>query len=307
MELDFHLLDLKYEAIKGRNRKTESHLLSSLIEHGQLSLIIVLPSRSEPLSYVVIDGFKRIRALKRAGHDTVKAVIWPEDEINALIAINHLQRSDDRTALDDAYLIKALRDYHGLSCLDIGRRLGRSKSWVSRRLGLISDLPVWIQDLVREGVLQCYAATKYILPLARANPHHSKKFLKTIRSLGLSTRDIGELYLTWRDGDNKARDLVINQPQVVLRARRMAKTELAEKDLKTEFFKCMETLRSLSHQAHQGLDKRSIIELKPSDIERINQLFGDIFNNINSINLNNQKAVLPNEEARITSSHSRDA
>ena len=160
MEIEFHLLDLKYESIKGRNRKMENRLLASLSEQGQLSPIIVLPVVGDPPRYIVVDGFKRIRALKRTGHDTVKAVVWPEDEVNALIAMNHLQRSVDRNALDDAYLIKALRDFHDLSYQDIGWRLGRSKSWVGRRLGLITDLPQWLQDQIRDGVLQCSAAEK---------------------------------------------------------------------------------------------------------------------------------------------------
>lgn len=271
MKIEFHLLDLKYENIKGRSQKIENRLLSSLIEQEQLSPIIVLPGDGDPPCYIVVDGFKRIRALKRAGHDTVKVVIWPEDEVNALIAMNHLQRSVDRNALDDAYLIKALRDFHELSYQDIGWRLGRSKSWVGRRLGLITDLPQWLQDQIRDGVLQCSAAEKCILPLSRSNGEDAKVLVKKIRALRLSTRDIGELYCAWRDGDGKGRDLVINQPEIVLRAQRLAKDEAKRADLKSGLLKNMEVILSLSHRIHRSWDQFLISDMNMPDFKQILQ------------------------------------
>ena len=237
MELEFHLLNLKYESIKARSRKAESRLLASLVDHGQLSPIIVLPGAGDPPRYIVVDGFKRIRALKRAGHDTVKAVIWPEDEVSALIAINHLQRSVDRTALEDAYLIKVLRDFHGLSYEEIGRRLGRSKGWVGRRLGLLTILPVWLQDQIRTGVLQCYAATRYILPLAGSNQTDAKKLIKNIRSLNLSTREIGASYKASRDSDPTGRDFIVYKPHVFFRARSVMTSDKDDKEGKSGVIK----------------------------------------------------------------------
>lgn len=267
MELDFHLLDLKYERIKARNRKAESRLLASLVDQGQLSPIIVLSGEGDSPRYIVVDGFKRIRALKRSGHDTVKAVIWPEDEVNALIAINHLQRSVDRNALDDAYLIKALRDFHGLSYQDIGWRLGRSKSWVGRRLGLITDLPRWLQTQIRDGSLQCSAAEKYILPLSRSNDKDAKALVKNIRGLRLSAREIGELYCAWREGDATGRRLVIHQPQIVLKARQVAKND--PQDLKTGLLNDMEVVLSLSRRMNQSWDQLPVSHWDLSEIKRI--------------------------------------
>lgn len=292
MEIDIHLLDLKYESIKCRRRKTERRLLSSLIEQGQLSPIIVLPGTGEPPGYIVVDGFKRIRALRQSCHDTVKAIVWHEDEVSALIGINHLQRSVDRTALDDAYLIKTLQDFHRLSYEEIGRRLGRSKSWVGRRLGLITDLPSWIQDQIREGVVQCYTMTKYILPLARANPKDARKLIKNIRSLNLSTRDIGELYAAWRDGDVKGRNLVINHPRVVLRARRLNDVS----DPKSVVLNDLEHILSLSHRLLLSWDQLLVSDLDPSEIKEIIQTWQAIQNNIEELDKKIKAEVLSHEK-----------
>ena len=60
-------------------------------------------------------------------------------------------------------------DRFGLGQEELGRRFDKSKSWVSRRLSLVADLPTAIQDSVRQGKLGAHAAMKYFVPLARAN------------------------------------------------------------------------------------------------------------------------------------------
>jgi ParB/RepB/Spo0J family partition protein len=218
MELDIHLLDLKYEPLRARNVKEEKRLLSSIAGYGQLSPVIVLSCKDEESRYVVVDGFKRIRVMQRLGHDTVKAAVWEEDEVSGLVAAHHLQKLRNPSALDDAYLLVALQDIHGLSQWEIGSRLGRSQSWVSRRLGLLKDLPKWMQEMVHEGMLQCHAALKYLLPMARANRDDAESLARKIQGMDLSTRDIGRLYAAWCRGDMKGRELVVNHPQIVLRA-----------------------------------------------------------------------------------------
>jgi len=307
MELEFHVLDLKYERIKGRNRKTEKRLMSSLMDQGQLSPIIVLGCQGEAPKYVVMDGFKRIRALKGLSHDTVKAVIWPEDEVSALIAINHLQRSVDRTALEDAYLIKVLRDFHGLSYEEIGRRLGRSKGWVGRRLGLLTILPVWLQDQIRTGVLQCYAATRYILPLARTNQKDAKKLIKNIRSLNLSTRDIGALYTAWRDSDPPGREFIVSKPHVFFRARSLTKSDMDEKECKSGLFKDMESILSLSHGVQRSLDCDLISSLNRSDIAHMHQTWDAIQNRISELDMKLKSEVFLDERRRNTPGDSQAA
>ena len=307
MELEFHVLDLKYEPIKGRNRKMEKRLLASLIDQGQLSPIIVLGGKGDPPKYVVMDGFKRIRALKRSGQDTVKAVVWPEDEVSALIAINHLQRTVDRMALEDAYLIKVLRDYHGLSYEEIGRRLGRSKSWVGRRLGLLTVLPVWLQDQIRTGVLQCYAAERYILPLARANPKDAQDLVKNIRPLNLSTRDIGELYAAWRDNGASGRELIVCSPHVFLRARCLTKKDIEEKGSKSRVFKDMEIILSLSHRIRRSLNCRLISSLNRTDIKHMNQSWEAVQDRIAELDMKLKAEVFGDERRGNASSDSQIA
>ncbi|PRP96142.1 hypothetical protein [Enhygromyxa salina] len=57
----------------------------------------------------------------------------------------------------------------GVAKAELGRRLDRAPSWVSRRLALVEALPEAAQESVRVGKVSVQVATKILVPLARAN------------------------------------------------------------------------------------------------------------------------------------------
>src|SRR5918994_7438674 len=63
LDLEFHQLELRYEGLRVRRPAAERRLLSSLAERGQQVPIVVVAA-SEPGRFVVIDGYKRVRALR---------------------------------------------------------------------------------------------------------------------------------------------------------------------------------------------------------------------------------------------------
>jgi hypothetical protein len=76
VELEFHQLELRYERLKVIRPEPERRLLASLVEVGQQVPIVVVKGVGEgPI--VVIDGYKRVGALRRLGRDTVGASCWP--------------------------------------------------------------------------------------------------------------------------------------------------------------------------------------------------------------------------------------
>ncbi len=76
MELEFHQLELRYERLKVVRPEAERRLLASLAEVGQQVPIVVVKEAAAD-RFVVIDGYKRIRALRRLGRDTVAPVAGP--------------------------------------------------------------------------------------------------------------------------------------------------------------------------------------------------------------------------------------
>jgi ParB-like chromosome segregation protein Spo0J len=97
-----------------------------LAEIGQQLPIIVV---GEADRFILIDGYKRVRALNRLAHDTVRATGWQMPEVEALLLERRL-RCASEDAFDQAWLLAELRNRFGLSLEELARRFDRNKSWV---------------------------------------------------------------------------------------------------------------------------------------------------------------------------------
>ena len=91
MELELHQLELRYEGLRDRNSPREKRLLASLADVGQQTPIVVVADSAAAGAdaavgrHVVVDGYKRVRLLRRLGQDTVVATRWelPEPDARA--------------------------------------------------------------------------------------------------------------------------------------------------------------------------------------------------------------------------------
>lgn len=216
MDLELWQLDRRYEALRSRSAHRERRLLSSLAEVGQQQPIVVVRDSE---CWVVVDGYKRLRALGRLGLDTVRAAEWPLVEADALLLERVLRMGDTDSPLEQGWFLAELTQRFGLGLEELARRLDRSKSWVSRRVGLVKDLPQSVQEHVRRGGIGAHAAMKYLLPLARANAADCAQISDAIAPERPTSRELGELYATYMAGNRATRELVVSKPQVVLRAR----------------------------------------------------------------------------------------
>ncbi len=216
MELEFHQIELRYEKLRIRDPGRQARLTASLVEHGQLSEVLVVKGTGG--RYVLIDGYRRVEALVRLGRDTVRALVLSMGEKEALLYLYRLEEGARRSALEDGWLLSELCEAHGLNQEQLAVQMQRSVSWVSRRLALVRVLSERTQELVRKGKICTYAAGKYLVPLARAKPEHCEKLVEGIKDQGLSTRQIGGLYEAWRSSGPKRRERIVQQPVLALRA-----------------------------------------------------------------------------------------
>jgi len=214
VELEFHQLDGRYERLRVRQPVRERRLLASLADAGQQMPIVVVAAGA---AYVVVDGHKRVRCLRRLHRDTVAAVIWEMAEPEALIFRQLLHTDATDSALEQGWLLRTLHQDHGLTLDALARRFDRSVSWVSRRLGLVRALPDAVQHRVQDGQLVAHAAMKYLVPLARANAADCVRLVEAIAPHQLTTRQIGRLYQVYVTGPDATRELVLTDPLLVLR------------------------------------------------------------------------------------------
>ncbi len=215
MELEYQQLDLRYEALRLRRPDRERRLLADLSERGQQVPVVVVSLEAQPARYVLIDGFARTRALHRLGSDTVRATRWELSEPEALLLSRSLRTSEE-SSLEQGWLLLTLATSFGLSLEELARRFGHSKSWVSRRLALVRELPRSVQELVREGRLGAHAAMKSMVPLARANPQDCEQLALAIAPLLLSSREVEELCKLWQRCDSALRSKLLEAPRLLL-------------------------------------------------------------------------------------------
>jgi len=222
MELELGRLDLRYEALRTRSASRERRLLASLVQAGQQTPIVVVRDGERD---VVVDGYKRVRALGRLGHDTVRATSWDLGEVDALVLERIMRGGDPGSAIEEGWFLRELETRFGLSREELGRRFDRTMSWVSRRLGLVSELPRSVQEQVRAGAIGAHAAMRYLLPLARANESDCEKLCEAIAPSRPTSRQLGEPYATYVAGNEATRERVVTEPLLVLRARAETRRE----------------------------------------------------------------------------------
>lgn len=225
MELEFHQLDRRYEQLRTSSRTRDSRVLASLDRDGQQLPVVVVAGGADG-RYILVDGYKRIRALIKLGRDTVRATCWDLAEDEALVLGRLMQTAEGDSALEQGWLLCELGERFELPLDELARRFGRSVSWVSRRLGLVKDLSAAIQQHVRCGRLVPHAAMKYLLPLARANREGAIELAAAIAPLEPSTRQTKALCIAFARGNDEARQHLLRYPELFLRARETGDDEL---------------------------------------------------------------------------------
>jgi len=257
-ELELHQLDRRYEGLRRREPRREARLLASLSEHGQQIPIIVVGE------HVVVDGFKRLRALAKLAHDTVAVVAWSIEEREALL-LGRVLRTSEEDALEQGWLLSELRDRFCMSPSELAQRFDKSESWVSRRLALVVDLPREVQELVRAGALGAHAAMKYFVPLARANKEACVALAAELSRHRLSTRQIGAVYAAWMAGDEAERVALIADPLLFLRALAATKApEALPKSASELLISELGMLCGVAHRAQRRARDGAARELLPS-------------------------------------------
>ena len=237
MELEFHQLDRRYEDLRLRRPERERSLLASLAEQGQQTPVVVVEQED---SYLVIDGFKRLRCLERLKSDTVRATLLDLDESDALLLDRGQRNSDGLSQLEQGWLLAELRS-QGMSQAELARRMDKSVSWVSRHLGFVVDLPVEVQDLVRSGALPADAAMKHLVPIARRSREDCLRLARACSKAQLSSREVGELCSAFLKGSAQVRERLLANPRLYL----LARAEKAPPVLPA----CVEMLRDLDKMA----------------------------------------------------------
>jgi ParB family chromosome partitioning protein len=251
MQLEFHQLDQRWEHLRVREPHRQRHLLASLADSGQQTPIVVVVSQHDSERYLVIDGHKRIAALRQLGRDTVEATVWPMAEAEALLLSRSLRFSPQESALEQGWLLSEMEERFGYSLDELARRFDRSVSWVSRRLSLVELLPAAIQRQVREGNLTAPVAMKYLVPMARVSADDCERMAAAFVRHRCDTRQCAQLYTAWREGSRVVRERILTEPELFLKTQRQA--PLTKPAAREQVERDLEMVLAILQRAHRRL------------------------------------------------------
>lgn len=277
-ELERHQLDLRYEALRTRSAPRERRLLASLAEVGQQVAVVVVRDGER---HVVVDGYKRVRALRRLGHDTVLATLWDLPEVDALVLEQVLRRGEAGSAIEQGWLLRELMQRFGLGLDELARRFERTKSWVSRRVALVGQLPASVHGHVRAGAIGSHAAMKYLVPLARANIDDCTRLADAIAPTRPTSRQMGALYAAYTTGNARARELLLSDPALVLRAH--AEGAVEEETPLEQLLDDLRVVGAVARRASGRLRRGALDGASAAERGRVHQVHGEAITEIDAL------------------------
>ena len=214
--LDLHRLELRYAALRLLDAPAITRLAHSIAANGQLVPCIAVAGEGDV--FILVDGYRRVAALRHLGRDTAKVECWQADLTQALLGVLARTRSRAFAPIEEAFLLRELMSVSPLSQHEVARRCGRDVSWVNRRLQLLTGLSDSVLDAVRQGDLSTWAAVRILGPLARANSAHAERMLAALRTTPLSTRQLARWFEQYQRASQTVRERMVEAPRLLLDA-----------------------------------------------------------------------------------------
>jgi len=149
-QVNLEQLSLDLERLHRPNAACINKMEQSIKRQGLITPIVVYQKDTK---YMLIDGFKRVRACKNMGWKSLSAVDIQADNHQAKAMVYLMNQTGSFSTIQEALLIKELVEYDGLSQKEVSILLDRHKSWVSRRLEMIRNLQDEVIDSFLMGLI----------------------------------------------------------------------------------------------------------------------------------------------------------
>jgi ParB family chromosome partitioning protein len=172
------------------DEESMSALAASIRAVGLLQPVLVRQLDAEGERYELIAGERRCRAARRAGLQTIPALVQSADAAVSLekALVENLHR-EDLNALEEAAAYQQLIDEFGLTHEQVAARVGRGRATVTNTLRLL-QLPAGAQRALAEHTISAGHARALLGTPDRAL---QEKLVGRIVDEGLSVRAVEEL------------------------------------------------------------------------------------------------------------------
>jgi ParB family transcriptional regulator, chromosome partitioning protein len=215
-EVELHRLELRFAAARVIDERAVQRLVQSIDACGQRIACIAVGTAEGVSSLVLIDGYRRVAALRRLGRDSARVECWSCTLPEALAQLLACSQSRTFAAIEEALLLRELIDAQRLSQREVARLCARDASWVQRRLQLLGALPDALLQAVQRAQLSAWAAVRVFVPLARANAEHAQRLLGAIQQHSLSTRELQLWFTHYQRAQRREREHMVEHPRLLL-------------------------------------------------------------------------------------------
>jgi ParB family transcriptional regulator, chromosome partitioning protein len=174
-----------------------AELAVNLAKQGQQQAIHVIPDYETPGSFFVSDGGRRVRALKEANKDTVKAIVvdLPIGIESYKLGYDLNVQRDSQTVFDNAVVWRRFLDEdHFQSQRELAEHLGLDESTIAVALSIAKLPELVMHEMVarpdRFGSNMAYQITRYH---AARGSDATLRLINRIVSDDLSTRQVADI------------------------------------------------------------------------------------------------------------------
>jgi ParB-like chromosome segregation protein Spo0J len=166
----------RYADLRIVQPQAETAMERSMARYGQMTPVAVGGGDGER-THEMVDGFKRLRAARKLGYDSLYARVVAGGAHAVKAAIIHLNTKGRTIAdLETGLVIRSLYRQDGLNQVQIAALLGRHKSFVCRRLKLVEQLCDEVLEHLRLGLINITTGRE----LARLPAGNQREALATV-------------------------------------------------------------------------------------------------------------------------------
>ncbi|CAM4208271.1 ParB/RepB/Spo0J family partition protein [Roseateles saccharophilus] len=215
-DIEIERLQLRFVGARVSDERAVKRLMQSIDACGQLVACIAVEDDGAQAVPVLIDGYRRVAALRRLGRDTARVQCCQCTVGQALAQLLACAQSRALAAIEQALLLRELIEAQQLSQRDAARQCGRDVSWVQRRLLLLQALPDAVLEAVRGAGVSSWAAVRVFVPLARANSDHAHRLLASLGAQRLSTRELRAWFEHYQGAQCAQRERMVEHPRLFI-------------------------------------------------------------------------------------------
>jgi ParB/RepB/Spo0J family partition protein len=212
--IEHHQIDMRYLHTRIIDEKLVEQLRKSIKTCTQLRPVYVIKDKNKSNHFILIDGYLRVLACKECGLDTVNALINEDNEEQALLSALKGDQNRPFHTIEQGLLLDEIANSSGRSMNELAHLIGKSKSWVQRRLMLVRKMPKNILSAVLAGTISPWTAVRILGPLARANKQHSKWLLEYLSKNQASTRELTRFFEHYKKNNKIIRKNMCRNPEL---------------------------------------------------------------------------------------------